>query len=130
DFRGEGSLCPGKVINEVSKCRKCLCAGTAIGEGESTASIDRYELLCSLDHHVQTDSERVISHRVRDRVLELVVVEDTALRKGRIRPETGYSRSTAAKYDLRRRREQFRVAIVEEHVEPAITKACFVSCFC
>src|SRR5687767_14274107 len=63
---------------------------------------------------------------MRDRVLELPVIENTSLRESRIRTNAGYLGSAPTEQNLRRGFEQLGVAIVEKHVETAITEASFV----
>src|SRR5690349_1813283 len=131
DFRRESSLCAGKVVDEVTKRRKPGSGGPdriTIGERKRALRIDRNKLLRSLDHYVKAGAKRMLADRVRNGILKLPVVEDTALRESRIGTDAGYVRSAAAKQDLRRAINLLRVAVVEEHVEPAITKARLVGC--
>src|SRR5690349_12849708 len=127
-FRRKRSLCAGEVVDEVAKGRKGFdrIRGRVVGKGERTTRVDGHELFGSLDHHVETGAERVIAHSVRDRVLELIVVEDATLRESRIRSDARNLRSAAAEKDLRWRIKQVGIAILEHHVEAAVTKAKFV----
>src|ERR1700752_2847659 len=81
-----------------------------------------------LDHNVKPGTKRVITHGVRDGVLKLVVIEDSTLRESRIRTNTSNTRGSASEQKLRRRNQLVGITIVEEHIEPAITKTKFVGC--
>src|SRR5262245_40112386 len=111
-----------EVVHEVSERRKyhVVIFIHSIRKGEDSTRVNRNKLLCTLHHYVKAGSNSVITGRMRDGVLKLVVIEDPTLWKRGIRTNASHVRCGATEKNLRRRGQQFGIAIVEEHVEATI----------
>src|SRR6185369_15968785 len=97
---------------------------TAGCKRQRAARVDWHKLFRPLHEDVGTDAQRVITARVRHRILDLPVVEDAALRETLRQSDCRDRR--ARKGELRSTRRQGGVAWSKEQIEPPVTETRFV----
>src|SRR5262245_6542943 len=117
--RGEGSLRARERVDKIPERRE----PAACRKRQRALSVERNELLRYLAHQVRSCPDCVGASRVGDRVLELIVVEDPALREERGGQPSQDADSTdrrAGKQKLRAEGERSRVLSSEQNVEPSI----------
>src|SRR6185369_16104263 len=112
------SLRARESIHEVAEGREAA----ARGKRQRSLSVERNELLGELPHHIRSGADRVPAVGIGDRVLQLIVVEDSTLREERGDQTAEYPNSgdrSAGEQELRPKVERRRILGSEQHVEPS-----------